>query len=235
MKKKRTKTSDKRRAKRIQRENIKRAMNKKVFFTLTGCPKKLQGLSNRYNYKSNMHNLIYKDAKFQNVRYQSSIITNCNFNQTILMGVDFCNCNLKKSSFKGAKLHNVCFINCNVSGVDFTNVEFDNVIFVCTSLDGCKNFSCDSNYRIYRSYPKIELSSETEDQLLKLSEDVSIYEPHVLHVSKSKINLWSLKILVDLYGKEALNALCAINGKKNKRGFYTIFSYMRHIEKYLKL
>ena len=94
MKKKGIKTSDKRRAKRIKRENIKRAMNKKVFFTLTGCPKKLQGLSNRYNYKSNMHNLIYKDAKFQNVRYQASIITNCNFNQTVLTGVDFCNCNL---------------------------------------------------------------------------------------------------------------------------------------------
>ena len=146
-----------------------------------------------------MHNLIYKDAKFQNVRYQASIITNCNFNQTVLTGVDFCNCNLKKSSFKGAKLHNVCFINCNLSGVDFTNAEFDNVIFVCTSVDKCKNFSCDSNCRIYRSYPKIELQDEISTQLLQLAEDTLIYEPHVLHVSRSKLNLWALKILDDLY------------------------------------
>ena len=235
MGKRRNNTSDKRRAKRIQRENIKKAMNKKVFFTLTGCPKKLQGLSNRYNYKSNMHNLIYKDAKFQNVRYQASIITNCNFNQTVLTGVDFCNCNLKKSSFKGAKLHNVCFINCNLSGVDFTNAEFDNVIFVCTSVDKCKNFSCDSNCRIYRSYPKIELQDEISTQLLQLAEDTLIYEPHVLHVSRSKLNLWALKILDDLYGTDALRALCAINNRKNKWGFYTLYSYMRHIEKYLKL
>lgn len=235
MSKRKNSISDKRRAKRIHREQIRKAMNKRVFFTLTGCPKKLQGFSHKYCYKSNMHNLIYKDAKFQNVRYQSSIITNCNFNQTVLMGVDFCNCNLKKSSFKGAKLHNVCFINCNISGVDFTNAEFDNVIFVCTNIDRCKSLNCDSGWRIYRSYPKIELPSEISVQLLQLSKDAQIYDPHVLHVTKSKLNFWSLKILVDLYGADALRALCAINNRKNKSGFYTLNSYMRHIEKYLKL
>ena len=81
----------------------------------------------------------------------------------------------------------------------------------------------------------IELQDEISTQLLQLAEDTLIYEPHVLHVSRSKLNLWALKILDDLYGTDALRALCAINNRKNKWGFYTLYSYMRHIEKYLKL
>lgn len=224
----------KRKAKRINREQIRLAMNKRVFFTLTRCSKKLQGISHKYCYKSNMHNLTYKGAKFENVRYQSSIITKCNFNQAELIGVDFCNCNLRKSSFKNAKLKNVCFINCNIEGVDFLNTDFKNVVFVCVGTDKAKNLSINSDCRCYKTYPKFELEKDIQTQLLQLSEDSLLYEPHVLHVTKNKLNLWTLKILKDLYGENVFRALCAIKNRKRKKGFYTLHSYMKHIENYLK-
>ena len=55
------------------RNAIREKMGKKVFFTLTHCNKKLSGISNRYNYKSNMHNLCFVGARFYNVKYQASI------------------------------------------------------------------------------------------------------------------------------------------------------------------
>lgn len=231
----RKKTLARRKAKRQNREQIKLAMNKRIFFTLTRCSKKLQGISNKYCYKSNMHNLTYKGAEFENVRYQSSIITKCNFNQATLIGVDFCNCNLRKSSFKNAKLINVCFINCNIEGANFLNADFENVVFVCVGTDKAKNLSLNSNCRCYKTYPKFELGPEIRCQLLQLAEEPLLYEPRVLHVTKNKLNFWSLKILQDLYGESVFRALYALKNRKRKTGFYTIHSYMKHIESYLKL
>lgn len=225
----------KRKAEHMRREQIRIAMNKRVFFTLTRCHTKLKGIVYRYCYKSNMHNLIYKGAKFENVRYQSSIITKCNFNQAELVGVDFCNCNLRNTSFRNAKLRNVCFINCNVDRTDFLDADFQNVVFVCTGIERANNLFINSKCRVYRTYPKIELTSDVETQLLQFSEDPLIYNPHVLHVSKNKLNHWTLKILQDIYGDDTFRALCAVKNRKHTKGLYTIHSYMKHIESYLKL
>lgn len=224
-----------RNAKRLKRERIRKLMNKRVCFTLTNCHKKIQGIHDKYCYKSNMHGLIFKSAKFVNVRYRASIITNCNFNSTSLIGVDFCNCNLRKTTFNDAHLQNVCFINCDLRDVSFQNAEFKNVIFVCTGIDKAKNMPEEMSYRIYRTYPNMELSSEIKKLLIELSDNDLIFDPHVLHVNKNKLNLWTLRILNDLYGDDIYRAIYAIKGRKYKRGFFTIYSYMKHIESYLKL
>ena len=101
-----------RRQKSKQRILIRRKMGKPVFFTLTHCQKKLRGLSNQYNYKSNMHGLLFIGTKFFNVKYQASIMTECNFRDSFLTGVDFFNSNMKGVSFKNATLKNVVFYNC---------------------------------------------------------------------------------------------------------------------------
>lgn len=210
-------------------------MNKKIFFTLINFPKKLNGLSNKLCYKSNMHNLIFKSSTFINVRYQSSIITNCNFNCSKLFGVDFCNCNLKKSTFKNAILRNVCFFNCNVSETDFSNATFENVIFVCTRTQNAKHLVFDGNCKTYNSYEKVKLLSEDEDELLKLACNKTIYNSHILHVTKKKLNFWSLRILIDIFGYEAIKALCEINNVKTHDNFYTINSFSNYIENQLKI
>lgn len=114
----------KRRAKMNNRNSIRKKMGKKVFFTLTHCSKKMSGISNRYNYKANMHNLCFVGARFYNVKYQASIMTGYNFRDAQLIGVDIYNCNLGKSSFKNSTLQNVVFYNCNLNNVDFKDAHF---------------------------------------------------------------------------------------------------------------
>lgn len=126
-----------RRQKSKQRILIRRKMGKPVFFTLTHCQKKLRGLSNQYNYKSNMHGLLFIGTKFSNVKYQASIMTECNFRDSFLTGVDFFNSNMKGVSFKNATLKNVVFYNCNLKGANFSGAKFEQVeIGQCCFLDG---------------------------------------------------------------------------------------------------
>ena len=100
----------KRRKNMHTRNSIRIKMGKPIFFTLTHCSKKLKGISNRFNYKANMHNLCFVDASFYNVKYQASIMTDCNYRNANVIGVDFFNCNMRGTSFKNAKLKNVVFI-----------------------------------------------------------------------------------------------------------------------------
>lgn len=84
-------------------------------------------------------------------------------------------------------------------------------------------------------YPKLELDGEAETALFRLSQIPKIFNYHVLHVDKTKINMWTLKILYDKYGSATGRALLALTRRENKWGFFTISSYMNFIEKYLKL
>lgn len=83
-------------------EKIRRG--KLVRFDLQNSGRKYSGFRNKYCYQTNIHRLIYKGAKFENVRFQASNMTKCNYKNASFKGVDFCNSNLKNSSFKGAIL-----------------------------------------------------------------------------------------------------------------------------------
>jgi hypothetical protein len=224
----------KRRQKQAQKRKDKLKLGKQVPFDLANSPRKLNGIRNKYNYKSNMHNLIYKDAYFENVKYQASIITDCNFKNTKLRGVDFYNSNLKRTSFKGASLNNVIFFNCNLKGTDFKNVKFKNVFFMSTSIEVAKNFDQSGSITIITHYPKLEISERLKRTLTELSNCEKIYKGRVLHVNKNKWNHWNIKLLLDEYGKDLEKALYALIRRKNKWGFNTLYSYKRFIDCYLK-
>lgn len=68
----------KRKKRMFTRNAIRVKMGKPVFFTLTHCNKKMSGISNKYNYKANMHKICFVGARFYNVKYQASIMTECN-------------------------------------------------------------------------------------------------------------------------------------------------------------
>lgn len=220
-----------------QKERRKRRekMGKPVFFTLTNCPRKLKGISDRYNYKANMHNLVFKDATFRNVKYQASIITKCNFNGTRLIGIDFFNSNIKGSSFKNAVLKDVVFFNCNLNNVDFKGAQLERVAFISTNIKVAKNLTINDQCKIYTTYPKIHMDEATKHTLLSLSENEGIYRYKALHVNKNKLNLWCLQILLDSYGIETYQALCVLKEKQSKQRFFTVYSYKQFIEKQLLL
>jgi hypothetical protein len=226
------KRAAKRRNQMKNRNAIKEKMGKPIFFTLTHCSKKLSGVSNKYNYKANMHNLCFVGARFYNVKYQASIMTGCNFRDAHLIGIDFYNCNMRDISFKNTTFENVVFYNCNLKNADFNGAKFSNVVIICTKLSNIKNFNKDvSGLTIIRSYPKLCINEITELNLLKLAENDSIYKAKVLHVNKAKLNNWSLSIVESRCGVEGIEFLAKVLNKKEKwDNLYTVYSYISLIE-----
>ena len=181
----------------FNRNSIRAKMGKPVFFTLTHCNKKMSGISNKYNYKANMHKLCFVGA-----------------------------------SFKNAKFKNVVFFNCNLKGVDFTGAKFENVTFICTNLKNTKNLDLDNpEIRILRTYRPIDIDGLVENRLLAVAQNDSIFNAKVLHVSKNKLNQWTLSLIYEKYGLDGIAMLSKILGYKEKwNNMYTVFSYMLLIE-----
>lgn len=222
----------KRRKRMFNRNSIRAKMGKPVFFTLTHCNKKMSGISNKYNYKANMHKLCFVGARFYNVKYQASIMTDCNYRDANIIGVDYFNCNMRGTSFKNAKFKNVVFFNCNLKGVDFTGAKFENVTFICTNLKNPQNLDLDNpEIKILRTYRPINIDDLVENRLLAVAQNDSIFNAKVLHVNKNKLNQWTLSLIYEKYGLDGITMLSKILGYKEKwNNMYTVFSYMLLIE-----
>lgn len=214
-------------AKAVRRCANRRKMGKPVFFTITHSHQKYKGFSNRYNYKANLHNVVYKGGRFNNVKFQASIITHCNFRQTFLNGIDFFNANLKNTSFKGAVLKNVIFFNCKFQNTDFTDTTLENVCFICSNLSGANGLNFEnSGIKICKSYPVLELPPEIETNLLSAAKNPSIFDSRVLHVNSKRINQWILSLLIDEFGLGRLMQLSRwLNKKADWNNLYTVHSY----------
>lgn len=214
------------------RNSIRAKMGKPVFFTLTHCNKKMSGISNKYNYKANMHKLCFVGARFYNVKYQASIVTDCNYRDATIIGVDYFNCNMRGTSFENARLKNVVFFNCNLKEVDFTEAKFEDVTFICTNLQGPQNLDLDNpGIRILRTYRPIPLDEPVETRLLTMAQNDSIFNAKVLHVNKNKLNQWTIGLIREKYGVDGIIMLSKILGQKEKwKNMHTVFSYMARVK-----
>lgn len=219
------------------RQKIRRAQKiksgKLVRFCLANSGKKYTGFSNKYCYQTNIHNLIYKDSSFENVKFQNSNITECNFRNSKLTGIDFYNSNLKKSKFSNAVLKDVVFFNCNLKGTDFKDTSFKNVFFISSNISLCKNLN-KKNITVIIKYPKIT-NQDLVNIILELAEFKDLYKFNILHVKRNKINNWNVNVLYSKYLNNLPRALKALKKRKNKKNFITLYSYKRFIESYLKI
>jgi uncharacterized protein YjbI with pentapeptide repeats len=204
-----------------------------VPFNLQNSPRKYSGFRNKYCYKTNIHNLIYKDGYFENVKYQASNITECNYKNCTMIGMDFVGCNLKGTDFSGAKLTDVIFLNCKLDKARFTRCYFHNVYFIMTDISRCIDLSDDFEY--LNKYTKVEITVELQEALVRLCNNEESYKYHVLHVNKKKANMWMVKILTDRYGAGTGKALLAFSKREDLKRLYTLHSYAKFIEKYLKI
>jgi hypothetical protein len=159
-------------------------------------------------------------------------MTDCNFRDAHLIGIDFYNCNMRNVSFKNTTFANVIFYNCNLKNADFNGVKFSNVVIICTKLSDIKNFDEDAyGVTIMRSYPKLCINELTELNLLKLAKNGTIYKAKVLHVNKVKLNHWSLSIVESRCGVGSLDFLAKVLNKKEKwYNLHTVYSYISLIE-----
>lgn len=225
-KKKRKTIQNKKRMKKIREGKL-------VPFNLQNSPRKYAGFKNKYCYKTNIHNLIYKDGYFENVKFQASNITECNFKNCTMIGIDFVGCNLKGTNFAGATLEDVIFMNCKLGKAKFSNCKFKNVYFVMTDIGNC--IGLPDNYEYLNRYPQFNVSEELQEAIIRLSNIEESYRYHVLHVNKRKSNMWLIKILLDRYGTETGKALLTFSKREGLKRLYTLHSYAKFIEKYLKI
>lgn len=227
------KTKRKAKQKEKRMKKIKQGVN--VPFNLQNSPVKYRGFSNKYCYQINIHNLIYKGASFQNVKFQSSIITHCNYCNANLIGVDFCHTNLKESKFKNARLNNVVFFNCNLKNCDFNGATFNNVTFIATNISIANNLLLNETCLVLKSCPVIDMSERLYNNILALASYEKLFKPHILNVNKTKINMWMLHLLLLKTNEDDLSrSLYALSKRRNKQNFYTLYSYRKFVDSYLQ-
>lgn len=226
----------KKRKQKLKRQ-IQKQRGKLVRFVLSNSQKKYNGWRNKFSYQSNIHNLIYKGASFENDKFQNCIITDCNFKNTKLTNVDFSHCNLKGSSFAGAHLCNVVFFNCKINDTDFKDSIFDNVVFICQNFKGVKNLEYSKGcYEILNKYPVIE-HSDLINSAKALANCKQLYKFHVLNINTNKVNRWNLYYLAKQYSSydDVARGLCALGKRRDKRNFITLGQYKKHLDSYLKI
>ena len=220
----------------MKKRLLKLKAGKPVRFNLQNSPIKYPGINNKYCYQSNIHNLIYKGAHFKNAKYMNCIMTSCNFRGAFMNGVDFFHTNLKNTRFDNAEIKNCVFFSCKIDNTDCTNSKFENVLFISTNTNNAIGLANQDGWQIIKSYPKIELGIKLSFITLELAKYESLFRPRVLHVNANKPNLWIFTVLLDRYKKETVvKALYALNRKKEKRNFYTLYSYIKYIDSFVKI
>lgn len=223
--------------KRIKLKIKRFKSNKQSFFILANSPKKLYNIIDRYNCKANMHNLIIKGRRIENVNFRGSIITDCNLKKAELTGVDFIGTNLKGTNFSQATLKNVIFCGTKLAGCNFNDAKFFNVTFVNVNIKKALNLiENNPQIQILSSYPSLNLKEDTIRSLSLLAVENEIYKYHTLHIKKNKYNMLSVYLLLQKFTEEKLaKGLNKLAQRKNKRRFYTVYSIQRFLESYYQI
>lgn len=182
------------------------------------------------------------ESIFKNVKYTGSNITNCNFRNSKVIGVDYINTNLKNSKFKNARLENVVFYSANLKGTDFLNVTFQNVYFINTNTSVAKNLNTkQSGIKILKGDPPIKIDKYLVFNIEKLMEIDKISKNYVLTTKNSKgmkINKWTVYLLMKHFSKNELikffKKMYQSNNKNSNKTMFTYYSYLYSLSKYYK-
>jgi len=225
----------KKRKLKLYKKRIKKSkQGKNVAFTLSNCPKKLKGISYRYEHKINVHHCTFTDATFNNVKYRGGHITNSSFNKAKLNNMEFTALNMKKNRFRETKFNNCVFFGCNLEGADFKNAIFKNTYFINCKLKDVKNFLVTEEIHIVTHYPELSLSEPLEEILKTMSLNPKFEKYHILTINRRKINQWMLSVLLSTFSESELLKFFGKLLISNKSQFYTIFDYEIALHKYYK-
>lgn len=220
----------------------KRLKGINVPFSLANSPRKLSGISNRHVLSTNIHNLNFVQANFENVKYSASNITNCNFRNAKFKNVDFIGTNLKGSNLKRALLENIVFYNANLNGVNFESACLKNVYFINCKLDKTKNLKHSNNSYVFNSnFEDVFISEKINEEILNLV-TINKFKKHYVLTTKNsnggKINKAIVKILLkDFTENEIIRTFKVLEkGKKRRDSAYylTFGKYYEFFCKYLK-
>lgn len=212
----------------------KKQHGKKVPFTLSNCPKKLNGIAHRYEYKINVHHCIFTNATFHSARYRSGHITNSSFKNAVFSNADFICVNLKKNNFRGTSFNNCVFFGCDLKDVDFRSAIFKNTYFINCKINSLKNFSLSDEIHIVTKYPKLSISIPLIEILHEMSLNPKLEKFHILTINTKRNNHWMLSLLLSKYSENELRIFFRKLLNTNKSQFYTIYDYEIALQKYYK-
>lgn len=165
--------------------------------------------------KSKSFNAIFSNIQFNHVNFKGATFTKCSFKNASFVGVEFWGTNLRKSNFTGAKFQHCVFVGTLLGGTNFANTTFENCIFVNINFDDVKNFNNDANgIRLLSVYPLFELSTDLEETINSLRDNVHILKYKILHLNCKKLNKLNIMLLLEKY-KEPLLIQGLIYAKKH--------------------
>lgn len=225
------------------KRNKKRKKGKVIPFSLNGNYNyKVHERANKHDLKTNVHKIVYKKAKIQNVKFTASNITKCKFTSSTLIGVDFINTNLKNSDFKNANLKHVIFFGANLKDVDFKNATFNNTYFINCNLKHTKNLDLFSNgLTVLNGSINLNISSELEQAIFQLHTKSKFSKHYILTTKNSngkKINNRTIYILLQHFtSKELTNGLTRLfinDSSTSNKHFITTYSYLDFLCRYYK-
>lgn len=203
---------------------------------------KVNERTNKHDLKTNVHKIIYKNSKIQNVKFSASNITKCNFHSSTLIGVDFINTNLKNSNFQNTKLEHVIFFSANLKTVNFKDATFKNTYFINCNLKQTENLnlSCDG-ITILNGQLNLDISSELEQAIFQLYSKNKFSKHYVLTTKNSngkKINKWTIYILLRYFTQQELTRgftrLFINDSASSNKYFITTYSYFNFLCRYYK-
>lgn len=225
----------KRKKAKLRKSRLKKIKaGKNVPFTLSNCPKKLKGISNRYEYKINVHNCHFNEAKFFNVRYRSGHITQSTFKMARLNCIEFISVNFKKTKFKETQFKNCIFMNCNLTEVDFENAKFENTYFICCKFKNIVNFSISSEVHILTHYPDKKTSSSLVNLIKLMGNNETLEKFCILTTKNKQVNFWILQLLLNEYSEQELVKFFSKLLCSNRTQFYTLNNYFSSLQNYYK-
>lgn len=236
------------RGKRKKKAQLKRKRMSKmkkgklIPFSLANSPHKMQGRTDKHDIKTNVHNLIYVGAHFENVKFTASNMTNCKFRDAKFVGVDFICTNLKYSKFKNVFLENVIFYGTNLKDVDFFGAHFKNVFFNNTNVSVAKNLDlAQPGIYVLNSNLSIEIDSSLQTAIINLMGINKIKKHYVLTTKSSngkKVNKWVIYLLLKNFTSDELvkgfNRIYSNDKKNSNRTMMTYYSYLDFFCKYYR-
>lgn len=220
--------------KRLFIERNKKSTKKQGPFTLSNCTRQLKGISHKYEYKNNIHNCNFCNAKINTVRYKSGHITHSTFKNATIKNTDFICVNLKHNRFYNTQFHDCVFFGCNFENSNFKNSVFQNVYFIQCKLSNVKNFKPSETTHFINKYPELTPCVGLINTLKSIALIPTLETYKILTISSSKINIWMLALVLTNYTENELIAFFNKISKTNRVQFYTVHDYIYTLQKYYK-
>ena len=149
----------------------------------------------------------FRGSHFKKVDFSHATISGCDFRGASFNKCNFHNAHITDSVFMGCRFTNCVF--------DDANVEYTTV--VNTNLAGCRNIVLGKNTEVLSKYPNVDVTSELEEVLNALRNNVNIRKYKLLHLPGNKFNHLNIYLLQKKFSLEELpKLLWRIYSKSNK-------------------